>query len=190
MPRLANPVDSAYSGRASVRCLHPSPAKMLGGDRRRSMNLGFSLLVKARTQVLPAHPRTKTNLLLSAERSRPWSLERQSREGCRGPLSFDPARPFRLIPFPAAPPDSCCSSRIASNNCPIYVSYACVMSWFTHILLSLSTCRHIVCPFPHIPFIPAHSESFHTSIAFICYYLLLSSITALNSILFPLSFAQ
>lgn len=43
-----------------------------------------------------------------------------------------------------------------------------------------STC-HIFCPFPHIPFIPTHSESFHTSTAFICYYLLLSSITALNS---------
>ena len=140
------PVDSAYSGRASVRCLRPSPVKMLGGDRRLSMNLGLSLLVKAQTQVLPAHARTKTKLLLSVARSRPWSLERQSREGCPGPLSFD--RPFRRIPFPSAPPPTLVIHHVLPlMNVRIYVSYAGVMSWFAHILLSLSTCRHIVCPF-------------------------------------------
>lgn len=98
MPRLVTPVDSAYSGVVSVRCPHPSQAKISGDGRRPSMNLGLSLLVKARTQVLPAHPRTKANLLLSAARSRPWSLERQSREGCRGPLSFEPC-PFILLSY-------------------------------------------------------------------------------------------
>jgi len=150
MPRPVMPVDSAYSGRASVRCLHPSPAKMPGGDRRPSMNLGLSLLVKAQTQVLPAHARTKTRLLLSAARSRPWSLERQSREGCPGPLSFqvDRAHPFHLIPFSSAPPPTLAIHHVLPlMNVRIYVSYACVMFWFTHILLSLSTCRHIPCSF-------------------------------------------
>lgn len=94
MPRLVTPVDSAYLGLVSVRCLHPFPAKMPGGDRRLLMNLDLSLLVNTRISVHPARARTKASLPLSAARSRPWSLERQPQEGCRGPLLSDHSHVF------------------------------------------------------------------------------------------------
>jgi len=177
MPKLAIPVDSACSGQAGVRCLHPSPVKTPGGGRRPPMNLDLSLLVNVRTQVLPAHPRTRTNLLSSAERSRPWSLERQSREWRRGPLSSN----YRHAHLTRA--SHLVSSRFRFNDHSNYVSYVCVMSWFT-LLLSLSTCHHIVrlwFTFHSYPSI----HPFHT-----CYYLLLSSIIQHRTVPFFLLFAS
>lgn len=188
MPRLATPADSADSERVSVRCLRLFRAKMPGDDRRPSMNLGLSLLVIARTQVLPTRARTKLNLHLSAAQSRPWSLERQSQEGCRGPSPFDP-RPFMLLSYPflsphSLPNPSCFCLVFVQINDPsksylLSIFFRPVLVYTFPLAFSLSS-YSLSIPYSTIH-TPAIRRFIYVDCVFICYYLSLSSITASNS---------